>query len=101
MAPLTPLAIEPGAAGSHAGLSETSQVLAVRPELVRADRLAAGYTGEVGLDLIPRGLKAYTQNGVLGDARGARAEYGEALLEAWADWLHEEVWAARQADLMP
>ncbi|HCC33924.1 MAG TPA: creatininase [Clostridiales bacterium] len=101
MAPLTPFDIEPGAAGSHAGLSETSQVLAVRPELVRADRLAAGYTGEVGPDLIPRGLKAYTENGVLGDARRARAEYGEALLEAWADWLREEVQASRQADLTP
>jgi creatinine amidohydrolase len=100
-APLAPHGIEPGAAGSHAGLSETSQVLAVRPELVRRDRLAVGYTGEVGPDLIPRGMKAYTENGVLGDARGARAEYGEALLEAWADWLRDEVAAARLTDLTP
>jgi mycofactocin precursor peptide peptidase len=67
---------------AHAGRTETSLLLAIRPDLVRTER-PAGATDPV-VDLLPRmrdgGVAAVTSNGVLGDARGASAEEGRRLL---------------------
>jgi creatinine amidohydrolase len=60
---------------AHAGSSETSLMLAVRPEaVVRAD-----------------GVAAVSANGVLGDPRGATAADGTAILDALARDLDEAV----------
>lgn len=64
----------------HAGRWETSQLLAIRPELVK-------------LDALPRGrLPPPSQAAVLGeDPRKASAEQGQAIirraLEAWSGWI--------------
>ena len=69
--------------GPHADLSETSEVLAVRPELVRMDKAEAGRTEPAPLpEVLEKGLRALTPNGVLGDPRGASPEIGEAVIEA-------------------
>ncbi|MGZ4179668.1 MAG: mycofactocin biosynthesis peptidyl-dipeptidase MftE [Solirubrobacteraceae bacterium] len=68
---------------AHAGWVETSLMLALAPDLVRDDR-PVGATQPIDA-LLPRlreqGVAAVSQNGVLGDARGAAADVGRALLE--------------------
>ena len=53
--------------GSHAGISDTSQLLAVRPDMIRTDKLAPGGGGQ--------------GSGVSGDPTQASAEYGRQGLE--------------------
>jgi hypothetical protein len=48
-----------GPAGRHADLGETAAMLATRPELVRMERVTAGFQGEVGLgELLANGTRA-------------------------------------------
>ena len=73
---------------AHAGRVETSLMLALAPELVGAAR-PAGNVAPLG-SLMPAlrsgGVRAVSANGVLGDAAGASAEEGRALLaRAMAD----------------
>jgi creatinine amidohydrolase len=71
---------------AHAGWVETCLMLALAPELVRDER-HVGATQPIEL-LLPRlraeGVAAVADNGVLGDARGAAADDGRALLERFA-----------------
>jgi creatinine amidohydrolase len=70
----------------HADLTETSVLLARHGHLVHLDRLEAGKMGHIDLnELFAKGLRAITPNGILGDARGATAEIGEAVVEALAE----------------
>ena len=68
---------------AHAGRVETSLMLALAPELVRDER-PVGATQPID-ELLPRlredGVAAVSPNGVLGDARGATAGDGQALIE--------------------
>ena len=79
--------------GGHADIAETALMLAVRPDLVRAERAEAGYTGTVDDELLERGFEegfdAITANGILGDARGATAGLGDRILEEEAALLAE------------
>jgi len=80
------LAWFPSVAGgdAHAGLTETSLLLALAPEVVRSERAEAGASGGIA-GLMPilaaEGVRAVSPNGVLGDPRGATAEHGRRLLE--------------------
>jgi creatinine amidohydrolase len=69
----------------HAGRTETSLMLHLRPGDVRLDRAEAGNTGTLE-QLLPLmmagGIKAVSANGVLGDPAGATAEEGAAVLAA-------------------
>jgi mycofactocin system creatininase family protein len=71
---------------AHAGITETSLMLAIAPELVRLDAAEAGNTESLA-DLAGRlrsgGVLAVSQNGVLGDPAGASASHGGALLTRW------------------
>jgi creatinine amidohydrolase len=75
---------------AHAGRTETSLMLALRPGLVRRARAAAGDSRPLA-ELMPRlragGLVAVSPNGVLGDPAGAGAAEGERLLAALLDDL--------------
>lgn len=83
--------VSAGAAGMHAGESETSIMLALEPELVRPERFAAGYLGPFGEEqvrvVLEQGMPSLSGNGVLGDPTGATAERGESYLEALADFV--------------
>jgi creatinine amidohydrolase len=72
-----------GAVDLHAGRTETSLLLAIAPELVRADAAEAGDRRPLP-ELLPllrdSGVAAVSPNGVLGDPSGASAEEGRALL---------------------
>jgi mycofactocin precursor peptide peptidase len=75
---------------AHAGWVETSLMLALAPDLVRGER-PVGATQPLDA-LLPRlredGVAAVSRNGVLGDARGASADDGRALLERFVAELH-------------
>ncbi|TMU98451.1 creatininase family protein [Streptomyces sp. DASNCL29] len=79
--------------GGHADVAESSIMLAVRPDAVRNDRAAAGFTGSMDDALLARvftdGVKAVAPSGVLGDPRGMSSELGFACLTAVADLLAE------------
>jgi creatinine amidohydrolase len=79
-------------AGPHAEVMETSMMLHLHPGLVHMERAAPGFTGESTLDdVLTRGMRALTPNGVLGDPVGASAEMGAAVLDAIVERLHEYV----------
>lgn len=68
---------------AHAGRTETSLLLALRPDVVRIDLAEPGDTrslAEVMPALREGGVAAVSPNGVLGDPAGASAEEGEVLL---------------------
>lgn len=72
----------------HAEVTETSIMMLRHPGLVAADRLEQGRVGRIDHDdLFRRGLRAITPNGILGDARGATPQIGEAVLERLAAHL--------------
>lgn len=77
---------------AHAGRTETSVMLHLRPESVRLDAAEAGPTAPIAT-LLPalraHGVRAESPNGVLGDPGDASAAEGAALVEtmvegAWA-----------------
>lgn len=78
----------------HAGRTETSLMLHLRPWAVRLDRAEAGNTAplaEIMPALLAGGVAAVSPNGVLGDPAGAGAEEGAALLEQMARQVAERV----------
>jgi creatinine amidohydrolase len=82
----------------HAGAIETSQGLALFPELVRPYGGVDGYTAqeEGWLDRMhAEGMRAVSPSGVLGDPPLARAEAGEPIFEAIAAelvrWIADEL----------
>jgi creatinine amidohydrolase len=81
-------------AGPHADVLETSMMLHLHPELVHMDRAGTGFTGRSTLDdVLTRGMRAITPNGVLGDPVGSTAEMGAAVLDAIVERLTELVHA--------
>ena len=81
-------------AGWHADVMETACVLVIRPDLVNMGQAAAGWIGD-STTILDRifldGLRAVSPNGILGDARKATREMGEALLEHLTDVLAGEL----------
>jgi creatinine amidohydrolase len=74
------------ATDAHAGHTETSLLLVLRPAAVRRDRLEAGARQplpELWPALREDGVMAVSSNGVLGDPTGASAAAGEQLLAKW------------------
>jgi creatinine amidohydrolase len=86
--------VEPGRAGAHAGLAETSMTLAVDPSAAAMEAASAGYVGPLDAIwpvLTTAGVRQVAANGVLGDPVGASAQLGEDCLEAWAAAICEAV----------
>jgi creatinine amidohydrolase len=72
----------------HAEVAETSELLYVRPELVHLDRVERGFVGGADLDeLLSGGVRAVSETGILGDARGATQKMGEAIMEEVVDYF--------------
>jgi creatinine amidohydrolase len=73
---------------AHAGRTETSLLLLLAPDLVRAERAEPGETRPLS-ELAPRlerdGVRAVSANGVLGDPSHASAAEGARLLAAMVD----------------
>jgi len=78
----------------HAGRTETSLMLYLRPTAVRLNRAEAGNTAplaEILPAMIAGGVRAVSPNGVLGDPTGANAKEGAAMLEEMAAEITELV----------
>jgi creatinine amidohydrolase len=72
-------------ADAHAGYRETSLMLHLTPDSVHQDLLAAGSVAPFA-QVVPRlrelGVRAVSENGVLGDPTGANAEEGRTIFSA-------------------
>ncbi|HWT10249.1 MAG TPA: creatininase family protein [Roseomonas sp.] len=86
----------------HACEAETSMIMTLLPEAVRTDRLAEAHgphstrpEGQPAAMIRRRSFKDITATGVIGDARSASAAKGEALLEAAAERIAEELASPR------
>jgi creatinine amidohydrolase len=83
--------------GGHADIAETSEMLCIRPDLVRAERAERGHVQRFDAALRDRifreGFRAVTPNGILGDARGATTAIGEACIARAADGIAEALGA--------
>jgi creatinine amidohydrolase len=77
--------------GGHADIAETSELLCIRPDLVRQKRAEAGHVQTFDEELMGRifrdGFRAVTPNGILGDARGATHAIGESCITRAADGI--------------
>ena len=72
-------------ADAHAGNTETSLMLAINPQSVRLEKLDIGNVqpmSELRHDLQTQGVKAVSENGILGNASTATAKHGEKILTA-------------------
>ena len=70
---------------AHAGVTETSLMLAIDPDVVRLELAEAGNTAPLAELIEPMrtgGVAAVSANGVLGDPAGASPDAGARLLEA-------------------
>ncbi len=93
--------ISPTKAGVHAGYGETSELLAVKPHLVKMQFAEEGLVDEgffkpeniprSQIDTFTLGIRHFSKNGILGDARGANGEIGEKLLEIAVETIVEEI----------
>jgi creatinine amidohydrolase len=86
--------------GGHADIAESSEMLCIRPDLVREEVAEAGYVGGFDAALAERifgeGLRAVTRNGVLGDPRGMSREIGERCIARAADGIAAAFRAVRE-----
>ena len=78
----------------HADLTETAIMLARHGALVKPEPWAPGAMGHIDTNaLFVGGFKAVSDNGIIGDPRGATAAMGEAVVEALAQriarWVRE------------
>jgi len=75
--------------GGHADVAESSEMLCIRPDLVRRDKAEPGHVEDFGPALAKRifseGFASVTPNGVLGDPTGMSAEIGERCIAVAAD----------------
>ena len=77
--------------GGHADVAESSEMLCIRPGLVRGELAARGHVADFDEALAVRifrdGFRAVTPNGVLGDARGMSREIGERCIARAAEGI--------------
>lgn len=90
--------LTPESVGIHAGEGETSELLHLRPELVRLQFADAGYTGDM-IEIMeqlsrPGGLANVTTNGVLGDPSAARGDRGARYLQVQIEDCAKQLIAA-------
>jgi len=82
-------------AGAHSGENETSIVLAIAKELVKKDQLELGFVGSFGSKetelVLTQGIKALSENGVLGDPRKATEEHGANYLDKVVAFFVEKI----------
>jgi creatinine amidohydrolase len=85
----------PGTCGGHADDFETSLMLYSHPEYVDMEKAECGVVGALDEAQMARifadGLKAISEVGILGDARGALAERGKRYLDEMMDMLEAAV----------
>lgn len=86
--------VTPEQAGAHAGAAETAFLLETNPGLVKPTAGATGFVGDVSEVSLDDGVRAVSENGVLGDPEQATLEQGERLIESCAEYFVGEIEAA-------
>lgn len=79
---------------AHAGRTETSVMAHLYPDAVDWARVTTGRTtpiAELANDLFHHGVRAVSENGILGDATGATAVLGRTIFERWCSELIESI----------
>lgn len=89
--PLVEAGLTYAQAGLHAGAAEAAIMYALLPEHCHPELAEEGYMGEFSDDMFARGFRSFAPNGILGDARPARAEWGLAAVESLAVALVAEI----------
>jgi mycofactocin precursor peptide peptidase len=82
------------ASDAHAGFDETSVMLHLHPHLVDMTRAEAGNTAPLSVllpDLMAKGVRPVTANGILGDPTEATAEAGRVMFDGLVDRIVTEV----------
>ncbi len=80
--------------GLHAGEWETSMMAAIHPELTKLDAAEPGYVGDLETaigKLFEGGVRALSENGVIGDPREASAEHGRRYWDVALDLAVERI----------
>ena len=76
--------VPPEEAGIHSGATETSLMLCARENLVQKERMEKGYIGKYYTStLLSKGLKSFSDIGVLGDPKKASKEAGKEIISRW------------------
>lgn len=88
--PHWPRRIDGGPADLHAGRIETSMMLAIDPGLVRLELAVPGVDASID-ELRTRGVRAVSDNGVLGDPDGASGREGERFITAFVEDLVHQI----------
>jgi creatinine amidohydrolase len=93
--------ISPERAGVHAGFSETSMMLALRPDLVAMGKARPGLVEKEfyrpenleksKMESFVHGIKSLSANGILGDPTGSDSDTGKAILERKIGDIAEEI----------
>jgi len=85
---------------AHAGRTETSLMLAIRPEAVGPERTAGNGSPIAQLMpvLVAGGVRSVSPNGVLGDSTGADAGEGARILESMVSSVVRRIVAASPGD---
>ena len=77
--------------GGHADIAESSEMLCIRPDLVREELAESGtvvsFDDSVAERIFRDGFRSVTPNGVLGDARGMSREIGDLCIARAADGI--------------
>jgi len=64
----------------------------LRPELVHTDRLEPGFMASYdSTELHQKGIKAFSANGILGDATRSSAEIGKELNRKTVEFYYEKI----------
>ena len=75
--------------GGHADIAESSEMLCIRPDLVREELAAPGalvsFDDSVAKRIFDDGFRTVTPNGILGDARGMSREIGDLCIARVAE----------------
>jgi creatinine amidohydrolase len=88
-------------AGVHSGYAETCEMLVAKPHLVKMEFAEKGQVDEAlyrpenlprfQIDSFIHGVKHFSENGVLGDPRGASEEIGKEMIELSVKVICEEI----------
>lgn len=91
--------VTPEESGAHAGAAETAFLLETNPDLVDATDGTTGFVGDLSEVSLSDGVRAVSENGVLGDPEAASVEQGELLIESCAAYFAAEI--AAETDVTP
>lgn len=81
----------------HSGASETSVMLSIKKKLVNMDRMEKGHEGPVPVSLLfSKGLRYFTENGVLGDPTKGNSKAGDYILKSLSDNIAGQIKEERE-----